>query len=192
MFLIALFLFSYCTEQYILFFFWHTEKKTEISSRSQNESQHHSDTQTTTEEDRDEDSKPESRKGGILSWNRAFIAFACLQVLSCVNRSDIGTRSRVREESDLTGSCGYDFDSNWINACQNGLWRGKYKNWGSYRSSMKFYLMWFLFYHTYFSFYDTQRRRQRFPVVLRTRASLTLTHKLRQKRTETRTVNLRT
>ncbi len=145
MFLIALFLFSYCTEQYILFFFWHTEKKTEISSRSQNESQPPSDTQTKTEEDRDEGSEPESRKGGILSWNRAFIAFACLQVLSCVNRSDIGTRSRVREESDLTGSCGYDFDLNCINACQNGLWRRKYKNWGSYRSSMTFYLMWFLF-----------------------------------------------
>ncbi len=146
MFLIALFMFSYCTQHYILFIFWHTEKTTELSSKSQNKSQPHSDTQTKTEEDREQGSKPESRKGGILSWNRAFIAFACSQVLSCVNRSDIGTRLRVREESDLTGSCGYDFDSNWINACQNGLWRGKYKNSGSYRSSI-FYLMWFLFYH---------------------------------------------
>ncbi len=184
-------MFSYCTQHYILFVFWHTEKTTELSSKSQNKSQPHSDTQTKTEEDREQGSKPESRKGGILSWNRAFIAFACSQVLSCVNRSDIGTRLRVREESDLTGSCGYDFDSNWINACQNGLWRGKYKNSGSYRSSI-FYLMWFLFYHTYLSFSDTQRRRQRFPVVLRTRASLTLTHKLRQKRVKRRAVNLRT
>ncbi len=78
MFLIALFLFSYCTEHYILFFFWHTEKKTEISSHSQNESQPHSYTQTTTEEDRDEGSKHESRKGGILSWNRAFIEYVLL------------------------------------------------------------------------------------------------------------------
>ncbi len=46
--------------------------------------------------------------------------------------------------------------------------------------------------HTaYFSFSDTQRRRQRFPVILRTRASLTLTHKLREKRTETRAVNMK-
>ncbi len=71
-------LFSYCTPHYILFFFWHTEKTTEISSRSQNESQPHSDTQTTTEEDRDEGSKPEDINKGILSENRAYYSiFAC-------------------------------------------------------------------------------------------------------------------
>lgn len=48
-------------------------------------------------------------------------------MLSCINRSDIGTRSRVREESDLTGSCGHDFDSKIINACQNVYEEGNIK-----------------------------------------------------------------